>query len=182
MAYLRLVQSRVPDEPSVALFDEELGFIFATLRRFGARRSELEDLAQDVFLVLHKNWHKLDHTVSVRPYLTGVAFRLTCAHQRRMLRQIPSRDLEGADDCPSPEDLVLQSEETTLLLAALDHVPMSRRAVVVMHDLQNIPMEEVARLLSRSLFGTYARLRKGRRELAVAVRRLGRAGRSASQL
>jgi DNA-directed RNA polymerase specialized sigma24 family protein len=42
----------------------------------------------------------------------------------------------------------------------------------VMHDLDGIAVAEIAQRLSISQFGTYARLRKGRKELASAVRRL----------
>ncbi|HSS40012.1 MAG TPA: sigma factor-like helix-turn-helix DNA-binding protein, partial [Polyangia bacterium] len=55
-------------------------------------------------------------------------------------------------------------------------VPLPRRAVVVMHDLDGVPVNEIARSLSISRFGTYARLRKARKELAAAVRRLLREG------
>jgi hypothetical protein len=45
-----------------------------------------------------------------------------------------------------------------------------------MHDLDEIPIVEVARSLSITRFGAYARLRKGRKELAAAVRRLSKGG------
>jgi DNA-directed RNA polymerase specialized sigma24 family protein len=48
--------------------------------------------------------------------------------------------------------------------------------VVVMHDLDGAPIVDIARTLSISRFGAYSRLRKGRRELAAAVRRLSKAG------
>ena len=43
-----------------------------------------------------------------------------------------------------------------------------------MHDLDGVPIADVARTLSISRFGAYARLRKGRNELRAAVRRLSR--------
>ena len=57
-------------------------------------------------------------------------------------------------------------------MAALERVPLPRRAVVVMHDLDGVPIAEIARRLSMSRFGAYARFGKARRELATAVRRL----------
>jgi DNA-directed RNA polymerase specialized sigma24 family protein len=43
-----------------------------------------------------------------------------------------------------------------------------------MHDLDGVPVADIAERLSISRFGTYARLRKGRRELAAAVARLSK--------
>ena len=72
---------------------------------------------------------------------------------------------------------MLQNKESiTLLLTALESVPLVRRAVVVMHDLDGTPIVDIARTLSISRFGAYARLRKGRKELTAAVRRLLRGG------
>ena len=91
MGYLRLLKPP-PSEPSaadacVAVFDQNLGYVFETLRRLGARSAEVEDLAQDVFLVLYRNWPNLDTTRPMRPYLFGVAFRIVCAHKRRRSRE-----------------------------------------------------------------------------------------------
>jgi DNA-directed RNA polymerase specialized sigma24 family protein len=41
-----------------------------------------------------------------------------------------------------------------------------------MHDLDGVAVEDIARRLSISRFGVYARLRKARKELAAAARRL----------
>jgi RNA polymerase sigma-70 factor (ECF subfamily) len=155
-------------------FDRDLDYIFATLQRLGVAPSEVEDLAQEVFVVLHRNWPTLDTERPLRPYLFGVAFRIVCAHRRRSAREIPHADVEVHDSALGPEGSVQSKESIALLQAALQGLPVSRRAVVIMHDLDGVPIVEVARRLSMSRFGAYARLRKGRRELAAAVRRLSR--------
>ena len=59
-----------------------------------------------------------------------------------------------------------------LILAALERVPLRRRAVLVMHDLDEIPVSEVASTLKVRPFTIYSRLRKARLELAAALRRM----------
>jgi RNA polymerase sigma-70 factor, ECF subfamily len=178
MGYLRLVHSAVPvpapDNACLAAYDRELDYIFATLERLGASSSEVEDLAQEVFVVLHRNWPTLDTERPLRPYLFGVAYRIVCAHRRRWSREIPHESLDVDDGRVSPEGFLQSKESIALLRAALEAVPLSRRAVVIMHDLDDVPILDIARNLSISRFGAYARLRKGRRELATAVRRLFR--------
>lgn len=180
MGYLRLIHSEppVPAPPRDCLdaFDRELDYLFITLRRLGAPPHEIEDLAQEVFVVLHRNWPTLDTSYPLRPYLFGVAFRIVCAHQRRRSKEVLSPDLDPHDVTVSPEGSLQSKEATALLLAALDALPLSRRAVVVMHELDEVPIADVARKLSITRFGAYARLRKGRKELAAAVRRLSKAG------
>jgi RNA polymerase sigma-70 factor (ECF subfamily) len=180
MGYLRLVHSAVPvptpDGHCLDAFDRELEYIFITLRRLGAAPHEIEDLAQDIFMVLHRNWPTLDTGRPLRPYLFGVAFRIVSAHRRRWSREIPRPALDTDDLTAGPEASLESKESLSLLTAALDALPLSRRAVVVMHELDEIPIADVARRLSITRFGAYARLRKGRKELAAAVRRLSNSG------
>jgi RNA polymerase sigma-70 factor (ECF subfamily) len=176
VGYLRLVHSAppVPESESTCLeaFERELDYLFETLQRLGAGPREVEDLAQEVFVVLHRNWPMLDLTRPIRPYLFGVAFRIVCAHRRRRAREIPYPVLDGPDTAANPEGLLQSKQSVALLMAALERVPPLRRAVVVMHDLDGVPIADVARRMSISRFGAYARLRKARKELATAVRRL----------
>jgi len=178
MAYLRLVASE-PPTPATAggcleAFDRELDYLFGTLRRLGASPSEIEDLVQEVFVVFHRNWPTLDTTRPLRPYLFGVAFRIVSAHRRKRGREVPYAVLDTEDGRTSPEGFAQNKEAMTLLAAGLERVPLARRAVLVMHDLDEVSIAEVATRLSISRFGAYARLRKARRELAAAVRRLSK--------
>src|SRR5436190_6983803 len=178
LGYLRPLRSTPalpkPENNCLEAFDTELDYLFQTLRRLGARPREIEDLAQEVFLVLHRNWPTLDTTRPLRPYLFGVAFRVVCAHRRRRAREIPFATVDAEDGAVSPEGALQSKESVAVLLAALDQLPLARRAVLVMHDLDGVPVADVAERLSLTRFGTYARLRKARKELATAVRRLSK--------
>jgi RNA polymerase sigma-70 factor (ECF subfamily) len=165
-----------PESSCLEAYDKELDYLFETLQRLGAGPREVEDLAQEVFVVLHRNWATLDLSRPLRPYLFGVAFRVVCAHRRRRAREIPHPELDTPDAGNSPESLLQSKQSVGLLMAALERVPLPRRAVVVMHDLDGVPIAEVATRLSISRFGAYARLRKARKELASAVRRLLKEG------
>jgi RNA polymerase sigma-70 factor (ECF subfamily) len=176
MGYLRLVHAAppapAPESSCVEAYDRELDYLFETLQRLGAAPREVEDLAQEVFVVLHRNWPLFDTTRPLRPYLFGVAFRIVCAHRRRRAREIPYPGLDAPDGGSSPEGALQSKQSLELLMAALERVPLPRRVVVVMHDLDGVPIADVARQLSITRFGAYARLRKARKELAGAVRRL----------
>jgi RNA polymerase sigma-70 factor (ECF subfamily) len=176
VGYLRPVRSTdsqpSPETACVDAFGSELDYVFATLRRLGAAPREVEDLAQEVFVVLHKNWPTMDTSRPLRPYLFGVAFRIVCANRRRRGREVPYPTLDATDDGVSPEASLESKESVRLVLAALEHVPLPRRVVIIMHDLDHVPVADIARTLSITRFGTYARLRKARKELKAAVGRL----------
>ena len=160
------------DEACLDTFQRELNYIYRTLRRMGAGPSEVDDLAQEVFLALRGSWTNYDPTRPIRPYLFGIAFRIASAHQRKRNREVAFGVLEP-DDLELRPDEALQAKQARLMvLAALERIPLRRRAVLVMHDLDDIPVADVASVLGIPRFTAYSRLRKARRELEGALRRL----------
>ena len=65
-----------------------------------------------------------------------------------------------------------RKQARAVVLAALERIPLPRRAVLVMHDIDDVPVGEVAAALDIPRFTVYSRLRKARRELEAAVRRI----------
>jgi RNA polymerase sigma-70 factor (ECF subfamily) len=180
MVSLRLIRSPAPvvapKGDCLETFDRELDYVFGTLQRLGARPGDIEDLLQEVFVALHRSWPTLDTTRPLRPWLFGIAFRVVRTQRRRRAREAPYAELDPEDGSPTPEAWLQGQESLALLRAALEHVPVSRRAVVIKHDLDGLDVVEIARALSMTKFGVYARLYKGRKELASAVRRLHKEG------
>ena len=179
MSHLRLVPSPpaaavAPDEACLDAFLRELDYVHRTLRRLGTSNSETDDLAQELFLVLRKCWARYDPTRPLRPYLFGIAFRIALAHQRESNREVAFEIVEVSDGGTGPDDALQSKQARALVFAALEQIPLPRRAVLLMHDLDEVPVEEVAAALAIPKFTVYSRLRKARREMEVAVRRLTR--------
>jgi RNA polymerase sigma-70 factor (ECF subfamily) len=162
----------VPKGDCLEAFERELDYVYGTLQRLGARPGDTEDLLQEIFLILYENWGTLDTSRSLRPWLFGVAFRVVRTHRRRRAREAPSAELDPEDGAPDPEGWVQGQQSLALLWAAMQQVPESRRSVLIKHDLEGLEVIDIARELSITKFGVYARLYKGRKELAAAVRRL----------
>jgi RNA polymerase sigma-70 factor, ECF subfamily len=162
--------------PSVARsgrgFRIEFEYVQRTLRRLGTDRSEVDDLAQEVFLVLHRRWSEYDQSRPLRPYLFGVAVRIALANQRKRSREVAFANIELSDDTPGPEEVLSNKETRALLQVALKRIPLPRRTVLVMHELDRVPVTEVAATLSIPLFTVYSRLRKAREELRLETQRI----------
>jgi RNA polymerase sigma-70 factor (ECF subfamily) len=161
-----------PDEACLDAFQRELDYIYRTLERLGTAPSEVEDLAQELFLALRRSWPQYDPKRPLKPYLFGIAFRIASAHHRKSRREIAFGIVDVDDEGPTPDDVLQTKQARALVLAALERIPMPRRAVLVMRDLDDIPVHEIAAGLAIPLFTAYSRLRKARRELEAAVRRM----------
>jgi RNA polymerase sigma-70 factor, ECF subfamily len=65
-----------------------------------------------------------------------------------------------------------REEDLALLVRALEHVDLDRRAVLVLYELDGVPMKEIAASLGIPVHTGYSRLRTAREELAISLRRL----------
>jgi len=183
MTHLRLVsstpQSAIPrpaeEPPCLAAYRLEFDYIVRSLRRLGVREYDVEDLAHEVFLVLHRTWDRYDASRPLRPYLFGIAFRVAASHRRKTWRESPCVLHDIDDSAPRPDQALQAKQARAMVLAALEHVPLPRRAVFVMHDIDEMGMRDIASTLSIPLFTAYSRLRKARKEFAAAVSSLARA-------
>jgi RNA polymerase sigma-70 factor (ECF subfamily) len=142
----------------------------------GVRAEDIEDDLQDVFLVLHRKWEEYDPSRPLRPYLFGIAFRVVAGRRRRYRREVPGSPDDHAGTSAAPDHALDAASTRKLVLDALLEVPLPRRAVLVMHDIDEIPMREIAKALSIPLFTGYSRLRKARVEFEAAVRALRHEG------
>jgi len=176
VSHLRLVPSLTPrpnaDEACLDAFQKELDYVYRTLRRLGTAASEVDDLAQEVFLALRRCWNDYDQDRPLRPFLFGISFRIASAYERKRRREVAFGVVEVGDMGPGPDDALQSKQARALVMAALERIPLPRRAVLVMHDIDDVPVTEVAAAFSIPLFTVYSRLRKARKELQVAIRRL----------
>ena len=159
------------DESCLDTFQRELDFVCRSLRRLGTAPSDVEDLAQEVFLALHRSWPQFDQTRPVRPYLFGITFRIASKHRRKNRREVAFKFVEIPDGRPGADDQLVAEGARALLLSALERIALPRRAVLVMHEIDGVPVNEVAAALGIPRFIVYSRLRKARRELESALRR-----------
>jgi RNA polymerase sigma-70 factor (ECF subfamily) len=156
------------------LFEREFDYVWLSLRRLGVDDRDLEDLAQELFVQLYDRLDEYDASRPLRPWLFGFAFR--CASDwRRLARhrvQLLGDPAEIPSLAPQPDESVALEEDLRLLLRALEGIAIERRAVLILYELDEVPMKEIAASLGIPLFTAYSRLRVAREELASALKRL----------
>lgn len=162
-------QKTVADDACLQAYERELDYLMRTLQRLGVPSADLEDLAHEVYLVLRRSWHEYDPARALRPYLFGIAFRVASSHRRRHWREVSFAAVESPDFAPPADQALESSQARALVLAALQQIPLPRRVVLILHELDEVPMREVAATLGIPLFTAYSRLRKARRELEACL-------------
>lgn len=168
-----------PPRPDLRdVYTAEFAWVYRTLRRLGGRERDLEDLAHDVFIVVHRRLGDYDPQRPLRPWLMGIAFRVVSDYRRRASFGAEELSEAAADTASAPrqEEAVAARERRELVLAALDALDLDQRAVFVAHELDGTAIPELADALGVSVNTLYSRLRLARPRFAAAVARLTAAG------
>ena len=128
-------------------------------------RTEAEDVVSDTFLAA---W-----TSSTRPQVSTVkAYLLVIARHvvlKRRRRAKPHAALQAdlADKSAGPERLAEQRDELTAAMTALQALPEADRAALLLRAQQDLPYEEIARVLGVSVSAAKVKVHRARIKLAA---------------
>jgi RNA polymerase sigma-70 factor, ECF subfamily len=157
-----------------AMVDAHFDFVWRSLRRLGVPAADVDDCAQQVFLVASRKLEDLQ-AASERAFLFGTAWRVASdARRARARRREVTEDdaLDAADQRPDPEQIADQRQARALLDEVLDALPMDLRAPFVLFELEELPTAEIAAMLDLPTGTVASRLRRAREEFQSIVARL----------
>jgi RNA polymerase sigma-70 factor (ECF subfamily) len=162
------------DEGFRTVFEREFDYVWTSLRRLGVRDSDLEDVAQDVFIRVHRQFHTYDKDRPRRPWLFAFAVRCASDWRRLTRHRVEVLGTHREPVCPSPgaDAVLMQAEDVGLVLQALQAVDPERRPVFILYEMDECSMKDIVRSLRIPLFTGYSRLRLARKEFTAALRRL----------
>ncbi|MGH7284339.1 MAG: RNA polymerase sigma factor [Polyangiaceae bacterium] len=166
-------QKRVTDFR--VLYEEHVDFVWRNLRRLGVPESDADDKTQEVFVVAHRRLAEFeDRGFGARAWLFQIALRVA-SDARRHRRRHPE-DADGGvamgrqSVAPDQATSVSLREDLTRLDRALSRIEVGRRAVLVLHEIEELTAPEIADSLGISINTVYSRLRVARAELELALR------------
>lgn len=171
-----------------AMFETHFERVCVALRRFCVPTREIEDAAQQVFVVA---WNKLASIEAghERAFLLGTAWNVAShskrTHSRR--REVWDQD-EHTRDIVDPrshtDELVAEKQTRVLLDKVLSELPEELRVVLVLHELEELSRDEIALALGWRPGTVASRLERARNEFsrlsarALQIQSQTRGGRS----
>jgi RNA polymerase sigma-70 factor (ECF subfamily) len=159
--------------PFSSLYDAHFAFVWRNLRRLGVRHEQLDDAAQDTFLVVFRRLEDFQGHSSLRTWLFGILLRVARDHRRRAARR-PTAPLEeepAGPDSDGPEAQARVHEASRRLHRLLESLDEDRRAVFVMAELEQMSVPEIAETIGANVNTVYSRLRLARRDFEAALAR-----------
>ncbi len=135
------------------LYREHSGFVARVAQRLLARDSDVDDVVQDVFLELMKQFRSLAEQQNLRGWLTTVAVRVACKRLRR--RRLLSRfGLGGGVDYELLATSEASPEERAVLgrlYRTLDRLPVELRVAWSLRYIHGERLDAVAQHCDCSL-------------------------------
>jgi RNA polymerase sigma-70 factor (ECF subfamily) len=155
-----------------------LDFIWRCLRRMGIPTSDVDDAAQQVFIVAAS---KLSGILigRERAFLFATASRIAANIGRLIRRRNQTIHFVAeseVSDTPSQEELSDRLRARMLMDRILGDMPTKLREVFVLFELEELRVAEVAELLSMPIGTVGSRLRRARRDFRTRSRRLNATG------
>jgi RNA polymerase sigma factor (sigma-70 family) len=142
------------------------------LQAFGARGHDIDDLAQEVFLVLHAKRELIRRIRPLDPWLREICRRVAAGERRRAHRRHEvayGEPLETADETTDTDTALEREERQVRLHHALTQLDEHSRDLVALHELGDLPLVDVAELVEADRKTVRKRLGSALRRLTVIL-------------
>lgn len=163
------------------LVDAYYARVFGFVRRLVRNDDDALDVTQDVFVKAFQHVDRFDGRCSVRTWLFRIAYNL-CVDRSRKLHRAPGIDrldgfseeeetIEVGDSRWDPERVALTDELLAVVEDALGTMSEKLRAVLLLHDREELGYEEIAQAMEIPVGTVKSRLFLAREHLQKAVGR-----------
>ncbi|MEY4510829.1 MAG: hypothetical protein RLZZ450_2951 [Pseudomonadota bacterium] len=130
----------------------------------GVPEAHVDDALQDVFVVVYQRLNEFDQHARVTTWLFQIALHVASNYRRKNKRAQAHTPLtnELLDPRPSPLAAAQTSQQSVELSALLSELGDDKRALLVLADLEEMTVPEIADLTNTPLNTVYTRLRRAR--------------------
>ena len=145
-------------------------FVRRRLAELGVREADLPDLCQEVFLVVHGKGQALSSVDRMDLWLREICRRVAAGYRRRAGHRL---EVLGWDDSERPDPGAAERADEpdhgpmlALLRRALNNLDDESRDLLALHDVGEMPISELARLVAHDRKTIRSRLVRARRRVS----------------
>jgi RNA polymerase sigma-70 factor (ECF subfamily) len=149
--------------------------LFHYLGRLAFEKAVIEELVQETFIRAYQNLDRYDPDkgASFATWLFTIARHLALNEQsragRRYETQYPPELLDKADNNLSPAESVELAERQAALYNALSHLPMPFRSAVSLAYLEELSLDEIAKIEGCAVGTVKSRIFRGKMKLKALL-------------
>jgi RNA polymerase sigma-70 factor (ECF subfamily) len=159
--------------PFAEVFRTYSSFVWRVLLRLGVAEADVDDVAQEVFLGIHRNLSRFEGRCSLRTWVYGICHRRAVDYRRRasVRPELYSDEPPEQSVAANQEQGFAVSQARQQLARVLDGLDEEKRTVFVLFDIEGVPMDEVAEIVGCPLQTAYSRLYAARRKVEATLAR-----------
>ena len=135
-----------PLPPLSEIIETHKAMVFSICWHFLRDRTSAEELAQEVFLQLHRNWSSMKSPEHIASWLRKVTSHRAIDFARKVKRRSETSLEETAE--PTTLERIHDTFLSTYLERMVASLPEKQRMVVVLRYQEEMEVEEIARALS----------------------------------
>jgi RNA polymerase sigma-70 factor (ECF subfamily) len=158
-----------------AIVRQHVTFVWRSLRRLGVGAAEADDATQSVLLLLARRLGEVEPGRE-RAFLFAAALRVASSSRRSAGRRPVMLDPSELDmhvhPGETPDALLERRRARELLDRILAELPLELGAVLVLHEIEELSVSEIAEVLDVKQGTVASRLRRARSEFEHRVRRI----------
>jgi RNA polymerase sigma-70 factor (ECF subfamily) len=152
------------------VYQTHFDYVYRVVVRL-AGKSHAEDLTQEVFAVVHRRLDEFEGRAKITTWLFQIAYRVVGAHLRReRVRDFFLGNSGGERTAAPATNDVERAQESAALARALERLPWKKRAVLVLHEVEEWPGELIAERMGIPVATVWSRLHHARKDLAKLLR------------
>lgn len=154
------------------LVAQQYGFIWRVLRGLGLSRADAEDATQQVLMIAARKIDTIDPD-RARSFVYGAALRVANNARRglRRRREVPDEEMrdEPEPDARGPEKMAELDQARRLLAQVLDRLDEKHRRMIVLAEIEQLEVPEIAALEGVPVGTAASRLRVAREKFRAVL-------------
>jgi len=165
-------------EAFTELVNRYKNLVYSIILRKTNNNEEIDDLAQDVFLKIYKNLASYSSEFKFSTWVMRITSNhIIDFHRKRRAETVPleaAAEVASEDRGSSPEDSLIQQEESTRIGRILEELPAMYKIPIVMYHQKDMSYQEIADRLGEPLSKVKNRIFRGRKILKALYAEEGR--------
>ena len=162
------------------VYEQHFDFVWRNARRLGVPTAYADDVAQDVFMIVQRRMRDFNGRGSVKAWIFGILVRVVRDHRRSFRRKgarhVPIEQAahvtsSAVEPGLTPVEVAERAEHVRLLEQLLAELDEDKRTLLILSELEQWTLREIAELFGSNTNTIHSRLRAARKAFEQAYAR-----------
>lgn len=158
--------SEISKEEASRIFEQHSQYVYRVSLLLSKSESLADDITQETFLKIFKNYHKYDPTKPIEPWIYSITVNtFRNLYRKQKWLNFFGTTPEKGTEVNTVEQSILQEEQNQELRLGIEHLSSKNREVIVLYYFAELKINEIASVLDIPIGTCKSRLNRAVNEL-----------------